>query len=312
MKIIEPKLLKKGDKIALISPAGFVNEEKLHKAVKTIELLGFEPFYENSILDKNGYLAGKDFDRAFELNRMFSNKSVKAIMCIRGGYGSTRILNLIDYRNIRNNPKIFVGYSDITALNFAIYKHSNLITYHGVAGVSDFGEYTSLIFNNLFVEEDKNKKIKSLKYISENEEFLQYTLRKFEKSGKLIGGNLSLIVSLIGTNYFIDFKDKLLFIEEINEAPYKVDRMLNQLLLSTNISNSAGIIFGVFNKCNFDSFNMNKENSLSISKVINDFSDKINVPVSYGFSFGHIDNQAIIPFGKNAFFDSDNFEINLL
>jgi len=310
MKKNYPSLLKSKDKIALVSPAGFISEQKLEKSIDNLKKLGFIPYFEKSILDKKGYLAGTAKNRAFEINKMFERTDIKGIMCARGGYGSVGIANLLDYKLINKNPKAFIGYSDITYLNHALYKHGNLINFHGVAGVSDFNEYTTNCFQQVLMSNNKSKIIKSQKEENQNkEEFKSFTINKGEARGKLVGGNLSLLCSLIGTKDFVSFENKIVFIEEIYEAPYKIDRMLTHLINATDILKASAITFGVFNKCNYDSFDLEKENSLSLKEIIIEKSAYFNVPISYGFSFGHISNQAIFPFGQEATFDSNKFEI---
>lgn len=311
MKKLFPGTLKQGDKIALVSPAGFLTDEKFEKSVNNIKKLGFEPYFENSLREKHGYLAGEAKSRANEINKMFQNRNVKAILCARGGYGTSSLGNYLNYKLIRENPKPFIGYSDITYLNHALYKHSGLISFHGIAGVSDFTDYTVSCFNELLINEKDTKVIKSFDYSkkSQSSEFEKFIIKKGKAEGRLTGGNLSLLCSLIGTEDLVSFKNKIVFIEEINEPPYKIDRMLTHLISATDISDAAAIVYGIFNKCEYYNFDINKENTLTIKEILTEKSKNLKMPAVYGFSFGHIDNQAIFPFGQKAVFSAESFEL---
>ena len=313
LKKIKPSKLANGDTIGLITPAGPINENQLSYTKKQLKSLGFKTYHTDRVFFKKGYLAGSDDDRIADIHEMFTNKNVKAILCIRGGYGTPRILNKLDYDLIRNNPKIFIGYSDITALLQAIYKFAGLHTFHGVVGISDFTEYTKSNFLQILTNSVKTQEISTI--LPENnpeKEFTPYIIRSGIAKGKLVGGNLALITSLMGTPYEIDFQDKLLFIEDIDEAPYKIDRMLTQLLLSDKFENVKGIILGVFNNCSFNNNDINDENSLSLKEVLIDRLSELGIPVIYGFSFGHIADQAIFPIGIMAELNTETKTITLL
>ena len=292
------RLLKKNDKIGLISPASGITNKQLLLAVNNIKKLGLMPFYFDSIRDNYAYLAGKDNQRVEELHKMFTDKSVKAIFCIRGGYGTTRILDKIDYDLIKQHPKIIIGFSDITALLQAIYKHSLLPSFHGIVATSKFTDYTISSFNKTFLNPNKKITIKSRP--NKN----QIIINPGITSGTMIGGNLSLLTSLIGTKFDISWKDKVVFIEEIAEPLYKIDRMLTQLSLSGKLSEAKAIIFGIFNKCE------SEHPDISLEELILEKIKPLNVPSVYGFSFGHIENQAIFPVGLPVSFDADRFEID--
>ena len=282
MNIITPQPLKTGDKIGLIAPAGFVSVEKLQKSIENIQKLGFEPFHTKTVLNKYGYLAGNDSERVADLHRMFADPSVKGIVCIRGGYGCMRILPELDFELIRQNPKIFMGFSDITAFLQAITKFTGLVTFHGSLAASDFTEYSANSFLNLATNRIKNIEISG----NLNEiEYQPYIINPGKAVGELWGGNLSLLVSLVGTPYDIDWQGKLIFIEEIGEAPYKIDRMLTQLILTGKLQNAAGIIFGIFADCDVVSTDTLPENSLTLKETILDRMKNIKVPSVYGFSF---------------------------
>ncbi len=304
LKIIKPKKLQINSTIGLVCPSGFINKKQLEKTKKVLQILGFKIYYTNIILNKYGYLAGTDKERANDLNNMFANKNVDGILAIRGGYGGSRIVANIDYELIKEHPKIFIGYSDITVLLNSIYKYSGLITFHGVVGISDFNEYTKQNFIDLFIN---NKLI-----IKQDSNVNLFVINEGKATGILVGGNLSIITSLLSTNYEVDFTDKIVFIEEIGEAPYKIDRMFTQLLLSGKLQKAKAIILGVFNNCDFNNKDITKKNSLSLQEVFIDRLKMLNIPIMSNFSFGHIDNQAIFPIGINIKIDTEKRFITLL
>ncbi|MBN1251723.1 MAG: LD-carboxypeptidase [Bacteroidales bacterium] len=304
IKTIKPQKLKKGDRIGLVCPAGFITKEQLDKTSNILSELGFNSFFSDNILNRQGYLAGNDKERAEDINQMFINKSIKAILAVRGGYGSSRIIDLIDYQTIKENPKIFIGYSDITALLNSINKFTGLITFHGIVGISDFNDYTKQNFLNLFVN--------NLLEIKSDENISPKIINHGSAQGKLAGGNLSTINSLLATDFEIDFTDKIVFIEDISESPYKIDRMLTQLLLSGNLKKAKAIILGVFKNCDLNDDDINKQNSLSLQEIFIDRLNNLNIPVISNFSFGHIESQAIFPIGITAEINTNELFIRLL
>ncbi|RLD72346.1 MAG: LD-carboxypeptidase [Bacteroidetes bacterium] len=312
-KTIKPPKLKKGDTIGLITPASPIKEAQLIQTKKLLTQLGFKTYNTNRVLLKKGYLAGTDAERLEDIHHMFENEDVHAVMCIRGGYGTPRILEYIDYDLIRKNPKIFIGYSDITALLQAIYKFSGLITFHGVVGVSDFTEYTRNNFLKVLTKSSEALLIPSV--VQNNpiaEEYRPYVIEKGIAKGELAGGNLALIVALMGTPYEIDLRGKLLFIEDIGEAPYKIDRMLSQLVLSGKLKTLKGIVLGVFSDCDLNNDDITDENSLSLKEVLIDRLSDLGIPIMYGFSFGHIANQAVFPVGLMAELNTETMTVQLL
>ena len=312
-RIIKPPKLKKGDTIGLITPASPITEEQLVQTKNLLKQLGFKSYHTSKVLLKKGYLAGTDTERVADLHHMFENESVDAILCIRGGYGTPRILEFIDYDLIRENPKIFIGYSDITALLQAIYKFSGLVTFHGIVGISDFTEYTRNNFFELFTNANNSLIIQpAMLNSNDNDEFTPFVIESGIAKGELAGGNLALIVALMGTAFEIDMEGKLLFIEDIGEAPYKVDRMLTQLLLSGKLKTAKAVVLGVFNDCDFNNNDITKENSLSLKEVLIDRLSDLGVPVLYGFSFGHIANQAVFPVGVMAELNTETRTIKIL
>ncbi len=293
MRLVKPKRLKKGDLIGIISPASAPDELfKIEKGVKYLEGLGYKVKVGKNVQQNHGYLAGTDEQRIEDLHDMFKNKEVKAIVCSRGGYGTPRLLDKIDYKLIAKNPKIFVGYSDITALQMAFLQRTGLITFSGpmlaVDLYNSISPYTEEIFWRLITS---NKKLGKVEQPGDEK---VSALVKGTAKGRLVGGNLATFLSIAGTTYFPDIKNKILLLEEISEAPYRVDRMLSQLKLMGVFNKISGLILGAFTEC----VEQNPEKkTLGIGEVIADYFYKLKIPVIYNFSYGHILNKITIPFG---------------
>lgn len=303
----KPKKLKFGDTIGLIAPSSPTSTfERVEMAKEKIIQMGFKVKMGKSPYERYGYLSGTDKIRAEDINNMFADPEVNGIICLRGGYGTPRILDLIDYEIIRKNPKVFLGYSDITALHIVFNQIANLVTFHGPMVSSDMlGEFSEFTKNSVF------KTLMDSEVIGLIENPLGYeieTLQGGKAEGTAIGGNLSLISSTIGTAFEIDTKGKILFIEEIGEEPYRIDRMLNQLRLAGKLNDAIGIIFGDFNNCVPSDLNQ----SLGLEEVINDFIRPLKIPIISNFRAGHCEPQITIPFGIKISLDADNKKIRVL
>lgn len=310
-KIIKPKRLKPGDTIGLVTPASPITEEQLDKAIKNIEGLGFKLVYNRKrLLARNGYLAGKDIVRADEINRMFDNKDIDGIWCIRGGYGVTRMLEMLNYKVIRQNPKVLIGYSDVTALHQAIFKKTGLVCFHGPVGASEFTAYTQKHVTQVVSNTDTTFKIEAAPQneAMENQVYNSYVINDGVAEGKLVGGNLTLAASLVGTPYDISYNNKLVFLEDIGEKPYRIDRMITQMLLAGKFDRVKGIILGVFYNCEAGE----GENSLTLAEMFKDRFERLKIPVIYGMSFGHISNQFTLPLGINARLNTTDKTLTLL
>lgn len=307
MSLIKPPRLQKGETIGIISPASSPDDlSRIEKAVSYFEKNGYKCEVGKNVGKYFGYLAGTDEQRASDINEMFADKNIKAIICVRGGYGTPRILDKINYSVIKKNPKIFVGYSDITAIHSAIFKKCKLITFAGPMAAVDFwndvSPYTEEIFWKLLTEKGKPGKIKFPESIVLNSSF------KKKIEGKVIGGNLALMVSLLGTKYFPSLKDKILLLEEIGEKPYRVDRMLNQLRLSGAFNQIAAVLLGAFTDCEEED---SSKKSLTLDYVIEDYLGARNFPLIKNLPHGHIKNNMTIPIGAKISVNSNknSFEI---
>ncbi len=295
MRFIKPERLKKGDVIGIISPASSpLDPTKIDSGVNYIEKLGYRVELAKNIGKVNGYLAGTDQERADDLNSMFKNKNVKAIICLRGGYGAFRILDRINYKLIRNNPKIFVGFSEITAIQTAILHKAGLITFAGPMVASDFANglssYTEEMFWRIITSK---KKLGRLKYPGQTK---LPAITKGSTTGRIVGGNLAVFNALIGSSYFPLLKDKILLLEDVAELPYKVDRMFNQLKMLKVFNQVKGIVLGRFVDC-YEHDPMKK--TLTLGEVMEDYLNDLKIPVVYTFPHGHIKDKITVPIGAN-------------
>ncbi len=293
MRIIKPKRLKPGDVIGIISPASSSDDiTKVNRGVEYLEKLGYRVEVGKNVGQESGYLAGSDAQRIADLHEMFKNKNIKAIFSIRGGYGSGRLLDKIDYKIIRNNPKIFVGYSDINALQMAFFAKTGLITFAGPMVAVDFHDEVSKFTEEVFWRTiTSNKAIGRIKN-PRNEKI--YVLNKGRAVGRILGGNLSLLTSLNGTEYFPKLKDAILLLEDINEAPYRIDRMLNQLRLLKVFKQIKGIILGHFVDCIEPDPN---KRTFTLNEVIIEYFQGLKIPVVYNLKHGHVKDNITIPYG---------------
>lgn len=301
--LIKPPALKIGDTIGIVAPASGVNDEEITAAKRILEGLGFKVILGSYLTKSFGYLSAQDMQRADDFMTMIRNPTVKCVMAIRGGYGVMRILDLLDFDEIRRNPKIIIGYSDITALVSAVYQKSNMVAFHGPVAYSNFDDFTLDSFKRVLMNQKpageffESEEFKSTTIFSESK---ASTIVGGKTSGKLVGGNLYLITSLMGTPYEIDTKDKILFIEEVGEEPYRVDRMLTQLRLSGKLKQCAGIALGRFIKCELTEVNEQYKMITSLEQVLKEELSKYNIPVVYGLSIGHIKSKLTIPIGVEA------------
>ncbi len=311
-KIIKPAALKKGDTVALVSPASPINPEKFQNAITNLENMGLKPKYTNAVFNKSGYLAGSDDERLADFHSMISDPEVKALWCLRGGYGCTRILHTLDYKLIRKNPKIIIGYSDITALLLAIFEQTGLVGFHGPVAISEvFSPFTGsqvadILFGNTTLPHIIPYQVQSLeKFVTGHE---PYIINAGKSSGELTGGNLSLLVCLPNTKYAPTYKNKIVFIEDVGEKPYRIDRMLTFLIESTDLSKAAGIVLGVFHDCDTS----DPESSMTLRQVLTDRLGPLKIPCFYGFTFGHVIDISTFPIGIKASMDTSLMTVSLL
>lgn len=309
--VIKPPRLKRGDLIGLTAPGSFISESELQDSITNIEKLGFSVFYSSNILARHGYLAGTDEQRRDDLHLMFFKKEIKGIVCARGGYGCSRILPILDYNLIRQNPKVLIGYSDITALCSGIFNKTGLVCFHGPVAISTFNDFSINYFNQVLLNPSPELLLTSIGDPQKKNHSI-VSIRSGKASGALVGGNLSIVVSLIGTPFDINFEGKIIFLEEIGEEPYRIDRMLTQMIESGKFEKAAGVALGVFEKCEPKEKNAEFDYSFSLMEVLLDRLYNLGIPVIYGLSFGHITNKFTLPVGINAELDVDSQTLKLL
>ena len=303
----KPNRLRTGQTVGLISPGSYLDDAGFEKALRNIESLGLNYRLGKHVRERRGYLAGTDEQRIDDLHRMFADDSVDAVWCLRGGYGCTRLLPHLDYDLIKKNPKILIGYSDITALLVAIHQRTGLVCFHGPVAASEFTEYTRGQIRNVLFDASDRTVIPY--HDSDNPAITHaaYVIRSGKMNGELMGGNLSLVSAMAGTPYEWCTKKNLLFLEDIGEKPYRIDRMLVQLRQSGELNRASGIICGIFADCEAK----DETTSLTLKQTLTEQLAPLNIPVVYGFSFGHIANQCTLPIGVKSSFDTERFALVL-
>lgn len=311
--VLKARRLQTGDTIGLISPASNALEnEEIRFASETIESLGFKVRQGQYLFERNQYLAGTDRQRADDVNQMFADDDIDGIFCLRGGYGTPRILPYLDYAAIGNKPKVLLGYSDITALLTAIHVKTGLVGYHGPIANQTYTDYTLQEFDKVLRQPVDSTIIASAPPFAaapgkvERDNRVTY-FSGGKARGRLVGGNLSLLATLIGTPYEPDFRGRILFLEDVDEAPYSIDRMLTQLWLAGRLQQVAGIAFGKFTEVPGAS-----GNSYSVEEVLQQRSDSLGVPVISGLMIGHVNDQTVVPIGIMAELDGDAGTLRLL
>ena len=310
-KRLLPPPLSKGDTIALVSPSSATDDPfDLQLAQEAMQALGFQVRTGAHYAARRGHLAGTDAERAGDLNAMFADKEVKAIICARGGSGAARLLPLLDYDAIRRNPKVLLGYSDITALHCAIQARTGLVTFHGPIGSGSWNRFNVDQFQRLFF----NRELMQYQNLSEaGDELVPRRNRTVaitggKAQGELIGGNLTVLTALAGSSYLPDFSGKILFLEDVSEAPYRIDRMFSTLKLMGVLDRIAGLIFGECTDCNpGDGYG-----SLTLPQIFDDYLKPLKIPAYRGAMIGHISQQFIVPVGGKVEMDADAGTFRLL
>lgn len=299
-KPVKPRPLKKGDTIGLVAPGSPIYDStEFDRMLHDLEEMGFRLKLGKHIQDQYGYLAGKDEDRAADLMNMFDDDDVDGIICIRGGWGCNRILPLIDFGVISANPKVFMGFSDITSLHMAIHKMCGLVTFHGPVGKSIWTPFTKKSFQDVIWNGEQAV------YPVPEFSLGTFTITAGEATGRMMGGNLSVLVSMIGSTYLPDFTNCILFLEDVDEDVYRIDRMLTQLKMAGILNQISGFIFGKCTDCDAGS------NSLSLNQVFEDHIKPLGIPAFYGAMISHEDDNVTIPIGVEAVMDAGKKQFRL-
>jgi muramoyltetrapeptide carboxypeptidase len=287
-KLIRPGRLQKGSRIALIAPASPATPERLQMAQSHLTALDLKVVEGKALRRRTGFLAGSDQERLDDLHRAFADPDIDGIWCVRGGYGCTRLLGGMDMGLIRSNPKPFIGYSDITALHVAIGRKAGLMTFHGPVAIeapTDFAlrSLRRVLFDGLQPEWTAPEAI-----------------RPGAMRGRLTGGNLSLLAALSGTPWAPDFKGCIAILEDIGERPYRLDRMLTQLLDGTNLRQASGILVGDFSDCEPPE---GESDTQSSRDVLEERLGRLGIPVYAGLPVGHIPAQLTWGYGMDYQFN---------
>jgi len=283
-----PPPLKPGDTIGIPAPASPFNRERFDQGVEVLKSLGYRVLVPEETHQREGYLAGSDRERAAALNRMFADPGVQAIVCARGGYGSMRMLPHLDFASIRENPKMVMGFSDLSALFWALFDRCGLVTIHGPT------------VTTLAIADDATLERVAAMLSGERKAVLRpasgITLRSGIAKGRLLGGNLTTLCHLSGTPFSPVFRDRILLLEDRGEAPYRIDRMLSQMRLAGGLDDLAGIILGSFEKCG---------EPADLHRIVMEIIDDPEVPILAGFGIGHGKTNIPIPMGMKAVLDAD-------
>jgi len=310
-KTIKPRRLVPGATVGLVSPAGVTwNPDEITIAQETVAALGLKCKVGAHVLDRYGYLAGKDADRAADLNAMFKDPAVDAIFCLRGGWGCNRLLPLLDFQAIAANPKILLGYSDVTTLLLAIYAKTGLVTFHGPMGESAWNGFSLAFCKRILFDAEpvlmENPHVTGDNLVVTKDRV--QTITPGTASGRLLGGNLTVLGSMLGSDYLPDWSGAILFLEDTHEGIYRIDRMLTQLKLGGVLDRISGFVFGKCTDCKpGDGYG-----SLTLEEVLDDHVKPLKIPAWSGAMIGHIDHKFTVPEGVLAMMDADRGTLTML
>jgi muramoyltetrapeptide carboxypeptidase len=297
-ELIKPKRLNPGDTVAFTAPAGVVRDHSdFTRMRKAMESLGLKVKFGEFVKEGHGYLAGKDYQRALDLNRFFSDPEVDAIVAVRGGWGCARILPFVDFERMREHPKIFCGFSDITTLHLSFLKQCGLVTFHGPNGSSEWTSLTKKSFKHVLMD-GKAEVFKSKSQTT--------IIQNGTAEGRLIGGNLTILTTSLGTPYQPDTKGAILFLEDIGEPPYKIDRMITHLAKAGMLKDINGFVFGRCTDCP-----QSPATNFTIRQILDHHIRPLGVPAVLGVDIGHDPDNFTIPMGLPASLDATNGTISL-
>ena len=308
--LLKPRMPKPGDTVGLISPSTFVADpDQLQTMQLTARIFGWKTKTGAQVGKREAALGDSIPARVADIHTMFADPEVKAIICVRGGYGTPQLLDALDYDLIRRNPKLLLGYSDITGLHLAIHQKTGLVTFHGPTGLSPFTEFSQ----NWFRRSLEPRPMGPLSNPTERNPFRPQhplrTIRPGQARGRLIGGNLTLISCLMGTPYEPDVRGKILFLEDVGEEPYRMDRMLQQLALAGKFDQCAGVVFGECVDCGPRDFQPSITFNYTLGEVLDRVFSKVKVPVFHGLLIGHTADQITLPLGVMASLDAGKKEL---
>jgi muramoyltetrapeptide carboxypeptidase len=312
--IVKPKRLAPGDTVMLVAPANATfNTVDLQIAKESLTALGFNVKVGAHLLDRHGYLAGDDKARAGDINKAFDDKSIAAVHAIRGGWGSARLLPYLDFETIRRNPKIMIGYSDVTALLLSIHAKTGIVTFHGPIGLGRWDAYSLDYYKRVLFNGEQvtysNKQGLSDRNALVQTEFRSQTITHGKARGRLLGGNLTVMTAILGSPYLPDWDNAILFTEDVGEDYYRIDRMITQLKLAGVLGKIKGFIFGSCSECGPGDGNFG---ALTLEEIFADHIKPIGVPAWQGAMIGHGQPQWTLPVGAEVEIDADAGTIRLL
>ena len=312
MPLLRPPRLRPGDTIALVNPSSAVYERAPYAiATESLQALGFQVREAPNLRARRGQFAGTDAQRAADINAMFADPSVHGLLALTGGSGGHRMLPLVDYALIRRHPKFLGGFSDLTALINAVHARTGLVTFHAPVGVSEWNEFSVQQLRAVVMEGQaltmRNPRERGDVLVPKADRIT--TLRGGVARGPLVGGNLAVLAAMAGSPYWPSFDGAILFLEEINEYIYRVDRMLATLKLAGALDRLAGVVLGAFTNCGPGDGNYG---TLTLDEVFDDYFGPLGIPVFSGASFGHIKRKFTLPVGLPAEIDADAGTIRLL
>jgi muramoyltetrapeptide carboxypeptidase len=297
--LLRPPTLGPGARVALIAPAGPLTKGDLPRAKENAESLGWEPVVGDHVLEREGYFAGEDDARLEDLNEAVHDDAIDALWFLRGGYGAMRLLDEFDFDALRRRPRALIGYSDITALHAAVGRHAGLVTYHAPTARSKLPPLSRTSLERALVRgEDSLGTAEGAR-----------VLRGGRARGRLAGGNLTLLASLVGTPYMPDLSGAILVLEDVNEAVYRIDRMLRQLILAGALAGVRGIAAGYFTNSDEQEPGGGRR---ALDEVLHETAEMLGAPCIAGIPMGHIDDQWTIPLGAVAELDADALEMHVL
>jgi muramoyltetrapeptide carboxypeptidase len=305
-----PQHLQPGDTVGLIAPASApVDAGAIHESTALLTKMGFLVKLGRHARKRHGFLAGQDHERADDLIRMFTDPRIKGIFCVRGGYGTARLLPLLDYQAIRRHPKVLVGFSDITSLHCALLKKAGLITFHGPMTASSLIKKDCPQFSRDSLWWTITEPAAPGSITRGYRKKTVSVVRRGKASGELIGGNLTVLSMLIGTPYEPVFRNRILFLEEVDEKPYAVDRLLTHLLNAGVLQQVAGVAVGICHGCVDPKAGRADEYRQTVEDVLRERLRPLKVPVVIGLPFGHADHNATLPVGGRATLDADRADL---
>jgi muramoyltetrapeptide carboxypeptidase len=302
--MIRPPALFPGARVALVAPAGPVAADAVDRAVARVREWGWEPLVGTHAGGRNGYLSGTDQERAADVNWALSSADVDAVWCLRGGYGTMRLVDSIDWDAVPRRPRAVIGFSDNTVLHLALQR-AGVVSFHGPhPATPDFPLFSEQVLHSVLLRAEPAGALP----FPPGEAPRARTLAPGRAEGPLVGGNLSLIAATLGTPYAVRAAGAILFLEEIGEAAYRVDRLLSQLLLAGVFREVAGVAIGAFSECGDDG----DSGILLVEEIIRERLEGLRIPVAAGFPFGHIANNWTLPVGTHARLDADAGTLDLL